>query len=82
MNLGLLDPYGAYYKDKKGEIWKSQVQLKDLLFPYGRCLLIKPKTNESVSLKKLFVSPNKDVFLNLTEGSPVTLKVFMMKVIS
>ena len=78
MNLGLLDPYGAYYKDKKGEIWKSQVQLKDLLFPYGRCLLIKPKTNESVSLKKLFVSPNKDVFLNLTEGSPVTLKVFMM----
>ena len=77
MNFGLLDPYGAYYKDKHGEIWNSQLQLKDLLFPYGRCLLIKPKTNESVSLKKLFVYPNKEAFLNLT-GGPVTLKVFMM----
>ena len=78
MNSGLLDPHGAYYKDKNGEIWNSQLQLRDLLFPYGRCLLIKPQTNKSISLKKLFFSPNKEVFLNLTGGGPVTLKVFMM----
>ena len=78
MNFGLLDPYGAYYKDKHGEIWNSQVQHKGLLFPYGRCLLIKPETNKSVSLKKQFVYPNKEVFLNLTGGGPVTLKVYMI----
>ena len=34
---GLLEPYGAYYKDKHGRKWNSELQLKDLLF---RCASI------------------------------------------
>ena len=74
----MLVPLGAYYKDKTGRKWNSELQLKDLLFPYGRCLLIKPTTDDSISLKKLFIYPNKEAFLNLTGGQDITLKVFLM----
>ena len=74
---GLLEPYGAYYKDKDGIVRKSSVQLKDMLFPYGRCLLIQPENDQDVPLRKLFFSPNKEAFLN-SSGVPTTLKVFLM----
>ena len=67
--------YNLYFKDRGGRKEFPVIDSRMLLFPHGRCILIKPP-NKKVSHLHFYV--NTTTLSKSTQGSSYTLNVFLM----
>ena len=73
----LIEP--IYFKDKTGKKRKAKTQSRLLLYPRGRCLLVKSPTRDKVeSFKHLYLESIKTDKFNRSEFPSSTLKGFLM----
>ena len=66
-----------FFKDKKGKRQDVKAESRMLLYPQGRCLVIKPPAEEIESFKFLYLMSIKTDIVNQTV-KPAIVKVFLM----